>query len=101
VTSRSADPGHPPPIIHELAESMPDLPDAACVDNRYLSPDAWTGRAGYQARMLAKAICTTCPVLSACRAWALGPSGTVMPGNVGGLTEAERRQIRHNRKVAR
>ena len=36
----SADPTHPPPVIHELAEPLPGLDGAACVSNRYLPPSA-------------------------------------------------------------
>jgi len=97
---RSADPGHPAPRIPELAERLPVLDGASCLDHPYVSPDAWTGGASHRDRMLAKIICTTCPVLSACRAWALGPSGTVMPGIIGGMTEAERRQVRYDRRAA-
>jgi hypothetical protein len=100
VALRSADPEHPPPHIPELAEPLPDLDGAACIDHPYLSPDAWTGGAPYADQMLAKAICRACPVLKACRSWALGPSGMNMTGIIGGLSEGDRRQIRRQRQSA-
>jgi Transcription factor WhiB len=101
MTSKTADPKHPPPVVHPLAEQLPDLDNAACVDHPYASPHFWTGGASWRNQQLAKAICKNCVVLAACRTWALGPSGTVMPGVLGGLSASERRQIRHDRKVAR
>jgi hypothetical protein len=50
---------------------------------------------------IARGICLgLCPQLRACREWALGPGNSQVPGIAGGLTDAERRQIRANRKAA-
>ena len=42
----------------------------------------------------AKAVCETCPALSACREWAIA-QGPRLYGIWGGLTETERQQVRH------
>ncbi len=46
----------------------------------------------------AKAVCRTCPVITACRAWALE---VLEFGVAGGLDENERRVVRRERAAAR
>ncbi len=74
---------------------------AECRKPRY-SPELWfpTGTSGPALDQVAaaKAVCRTCPVIAACRAWGL----EVMEfGVVGGLDETERRLVRHERAAAR
>jgi WhiB family redox-sensing transcriptional regulator len=45
----------------------------------------------------AKAVCDTCPALSACREWAIA-QGPPLYGIWGGLTENERHQVRRSRQ---
>jgi hypothetical protein len=45
----------------------------------------------------AKAVCETCPALSACREWAIAQEPPLY-GIWGGLTENERRQVRRSRR---
>jgi Transcription factor WhiB len=90
-----------PPPVQALPAPVPDLSGAACATGQHLPPSAWTGGGTRAERIMAIGICRSlCPQLRACRAWALGPGTSPLPGILGGLTEGERRQIRHNRKQA-
>jgi Transcription factor WhiB len=95
ATLQVADPSHLPPGVHTLCDPLPDLPGAACVGNKYLNENSWTGGAPYADQQLARVICrTSCPALAACRTFALTPTGMSVPGIVGGLSEGERRPLR-------
>jgi Transcription factor WhiB len=85
--------------IHALTAPVPDLGEAACAESGVLPPSAWTGGGSRIDQITARGICLhLCPVLAACREWAI--SSRAVPGIAGGLSEAERRQIRRNRKAA-
>ncbi len=102
MSIRRADSAHPPHRIPQLPGKMPDLDGASCLDHPYVSPDAWTGaRESYRDRELARAVCLGCPVMERCREFGTGPVGAALNGILGGLSASERRQIRHDREVAR
>lgn len=49
----------------------------------------------------AKTICARCPLLAACRDWALAQSAYTLHGVWGGMTRQERVQARSRRRAAR
>jgi WhiB family redox-sensing transcriptional regulator len=75
--------------------------DAACRDvapDAFFSPEAERGMRRQRREEAAKALCTRCPVLDACREHAL----TVQEpyGVWGGLSESERHQLLHPSRAA-
>ena len=87
-----------PPEIADLPVPVPRLPGAACASG-ILPPRSWTGGGTRADQIAAIGVCRQlCEQLLACREWAL--SNSQVPGIAGGLTDAERRQIRRNRKAA-
>jgi WhiB family transcriptional regulator, redox-sensing transcriptional regulator len=83
-------------MLHYIATQtgpMPDLSDGACVGSK--TADNWHADQHRDARLRleAKNICHTCPVMTACREYAMvNPS---LSGTWGGLTEQDRDRIRH------
>ncbi|WP_064485495.1 WhiB family transcriptional regulator [Pseudonocardia sp. HH130629-09] len=71
---------------------------AACrdVDPELFFPTATAGAALAAAERRALAVCTGCPVLAACRTWAVAEQPH---GIAGGLTEAQRTALRHPRRA--
>ena len=70
------------------------------VDGDLFFPVGTTGPADAQIQA-AKAICALCPVIQECRQWALNAGTDADFGIWGGLDEAERREIRTGRRLAR
>ena len=74
-------------LLDELAHEIPDLHGAACRGHPELFDVA--DRHDHQAIAQAKALCVSCPVLNACRAWLAGlpkpawPCGVVAGRYVG------------------
>jgi len=86
------------PEIPVLPVPVPRLPGAACASG-ILPPRAWTGGGSRTDQITATGICKhLCEQLLSCREWAI--SNAHVPGIAGGLTDAERKLIRRNRKAA-
>jgi len=84
-------------MLHYIASQtgpMPDLSDGACVGSK--TADDWHADQHRDARLRKEAqnICLTCPVMAACRDYAMAnPS---LSGTWGGLTEQDRERMRHS-----
>jgi len=83
-------------MLHYIAAQagpMPDLREGLCVGSK--QADNWHADQHREARLRqdAKNICRTCPVLTACRDYAL--DNPALSGTWGGLTEQDRHRIRN------
>ncbi len=87
-----------PPVTARPA--MPDLNAGHCVTGAAgLGIAAWQAERG-EAAELAAVACSWCPVLDACRTWALAAGHGDIGGTAGGLTAEQRRLARRRRKRA-
>lgn len=60
-----------------------------------VDPELWFPEPGQWTRTrAAKSLCRTCPLIAACRAWALAHPDLTEYGVWGGLSAVERRQLR-------
>jgi hypothetical protein len=76
---------------------VPLFPDAACRDH---DPELWFADQPHQI-MVARKICLEqCPVLAACRAWAMAQSPWDLHGLWGGLSQCERIALHKQAKRA-
>lgn len=88
---------HPPPPIRRLPP-QPDLSGAACSTGQYLPVLSWTA-SDRTSQLAARAVCRSlCPQVLACREWALATGAGTVDGILGGLTPAERAEVRRQRK---
>ena len=78
---------------------MPDLTEGACVGST--QADNWHADQHREARLRleAKKVCHTCPVLVACRDYAM--ANPALSGTWGGMTEQERIRLRGGASVRR
>ncbi len=91
---RQRTPGRPAAASLMLAARMPDLSAGSC--RSHAQPDLWTSgdRVG---RNAAARICRTCPVLEACREWAVTSLPRSDEGVWGGLLPGQRVKARTER----
>lgn len=62
-------------------------------------PDLWfPDKGNWTSSRSARALCQTCPLLAACRSWALANPDEAREGIWGGLTERERSAERRRRE---
>lgn len=93
-------------LVAPRPEALDHNPEVACwhQGHRWMVPSFDTRRpytaADRQRINQAKADCHRCPVLDTCRRYALSPVDPVPFHVAGGLTPAERRQIRNMEAVA-
>lgn len=69
-------------------------PDAVCAQT---DPELWFPEQGQRSSVVAKRLCQGCPLMQACREWALARPDKAEFGVWGGLTEHERRMLRRQR----
>lgn len=80
-------------MIDLRTADLPDLPGAICAQ---VGPELWFGdEPGDRGRAIAA--CRMRPARAACLAWALDHN---VDGVWGGVTEGQRRKLRHDRKHA-
>lgn len=72
----------------------PVAPTASCAE---VDPELWHPEKGGSTRE-AKRICRQCPLVAACRGWALDHPHEARYGVWGGLSERERREVRRQRR---
>lgn len=71
-----------------------DAPTALCAE---VDPELWHPEKGGSTRD-AKRVCRRCPLMAACREWALDHPQEARHGVWGGLSERERRELRRQRR---
>lgn len=73
----------------------PDAPTALCAE---VDPELWHPEKGGSTRD-AKRVCRRCPLIAACRTWALDHPQEARHGVWGGLSERERRALLRQRRA--